>query len=178
MFYLLIMVGLLFIPFLLIFYVFSSMIAEILGAPFVPTSFKHAKEALVRAKLQKGQYLIELGSGDGRVVRYAVKHYQLKGLGVEFQPLLILYSRLIAWLQKLSDVDFKQQNFYNTDLTKADILFLFLLPHTLKKLRPKILKECKKGVLIISHGFRIEEMEKKLVDKIDRDIFPTYFYKL
>lgn len=164
------------LPLFLVGVVFISFIADLMGAPFVPTSGKLTDLILKKAKLKKNQVFIELGSGDGRIVREAVKAYGVKGVGIEFHPLLYLYSKLVSGIQKIKKIEFRRENFFKSDLRKADVIFAFLLPKTLKKLRVKFENECKKGTLVISHGFRIEGWEKKLTDKIEGDPFPTYYY--
>lgn len=151
---------------------------DFLGAPFVPTPSKIIKEILEKAKLKKGEKFLELGSGDGRVTRMAVQKYGVKGLGIEIHPMLILYSKLLSKIQKLENIEFKRVNFFDLDYKKADAIFLFLLPKVLGKLKDKILRECKSKTLIISHGFKIEGLEKYLIDKIDRKTFPTYYYRI
>lgn len=162
----------------LIVFVFFGLLTDFLGAPFVPTSSKMIHDILEKANLKKGQTFIELGSGDGRVVRFAVKHYGVSGIGIEFHPLLVWYSNFVSKITGLKNITFKRQNFFSTDLSKANVLFLFLLPKALRKLRPKILKECKKGTLVISHGFKIEDWNKYLVKTQKRELFPTYYYKI
>ena len=162
---------------LIIIYLFLDFIAHFLGAPFVPTSQKDIDEMLKEAKLKKGQVFIEPGSGDGRVVISAVKNYGVFGVGIEVHPFLLLYSKLSARFKKVS-VQLKAENFFQTNYKKADVIFLFLFPRTLKKLKEKFLKECKKNTLIISHGFRIEGMEKYLIKTLERKVYNTYFYKI
>lgn len=166
------------IPFGFIFYGAFCIFVDFKGAPFVPTSGKILKEILKEAGLKRGQFFVELGSGDGRVTRLAVEEYGVKGLGVDLHVPLVFYSRLLAKIKGLKNIEFRVQDLYKTDLGKAQVLFLFLLPATLSKLSAKILKECKKGTLVISHGFKIPGFEKYLIRKQDRKIFPTYFYKL
>lgn len=148
------------------------------GAPYVPTSSKIVREIIDEAKLRKDQFFVELGSGDGRVTRQAVKRFGVQGLGVDLHLPLIWYSRALAKLQGLKNIEFKIEDLYQTDLSKVEVLFLFLLPKTLGKLNKKILTECKKGTLVISHGFAIPGFEKYLTKKQERKIFPTYFYTL
>lgn len=167
-----------FVPILIGVFGFFAIIGDLLGAPYVPTNIQMVREILKEADLKKDQLFIELGSGDGRVVRAAVNDYQVKGLGIEIHLLLVLYAKFVARVQNLNNIDFRVQNFFNTDLKDSDVLFLFLLPKTLKKLKAKIDDECKKGTLVITHGFKIEGWEKKLIKKIDRKLFPTYYYKL
>lgn len=149
-----------------------------MGAPFVPTFGRYVKEILQKANLKKGQVFLELGSGDGRIVREAVKRYGVKGIGVEIHPLLILYSRWMSKLQGIKDIEFRRGNLFQTDLSQAKVIFLFLLPKTVEKLKDKILQECKKDTLIISHGFKIKGLERFLIDTTERKLFSTYYYKL
>jgi hypothetical protein len=160
------------------FYSVSSLIASLMGAPYVPTKQKEIDFILNYFKMKKEQYLIELGSGDGRFVRSAAQKYGVTALGVDVQYWLLWYAQIVAKVKHIKNVTFKNQNFFKTDLSKADVIFVFLMPNTLKKLRAKFLKECKKGTVLISHGFTIEEWEKYLYYKIDHKPFPTYFYKI
>lgn len=152
--------------------------SDLKGAPFVPTDKKIIDSILRRAKLKKNQLFIEFGSGDGRVVRMAVEKYGVRGLGIELNPLLVIYSRLLARRQNLKNIKFQTGDFFKADTKPADVVFLFLLPKTLVKLKKRLEDNCKKGVLVISHGFKIDGFDKYLVERINRKIFPTYFYKL
>jgi hypothetical protein len=161
---------------LILAFIFTGFITDFLGAPFVPTSSKIIDETLKRANLKKGKVFIELGSGDGRVVREAVRQFKVNGTGIEINPFLLVFSKLIAKLSNVS-VKYESKNLFSVDLSNTDYIFLFLLPRTLKKLGEVNLKKCKKGSLIICHGFKLPGWEEKLVDKIDRKTFPTYFYQ-
>lgn len=164
------------VPVLICFYVTNDFICDIKGAPFVPTNPKIVEEIIEGAGLKKGQLFIELGSGDGRVVRLAVKKYGVKGIGFELNLLLIFYSRIVAKLNGIKNINFVRQNIFDADIKNADVIFLFLMPRTLIKLKSKILKESKKGTLIISHGFKIEGWDNYLIKVQQRKLFPTYFY--
>lgn len=165
---------------LLLLYTFFSLIANFMGSPYVSTKQKEVKAILEKANLKPGQLLIELGSGDGRFLRTAVLKYQVCGVGVEINPILLFYAKILAINQKLKNITFKKENFYKTDLREANAVFLFLLPNVLKKLENKLLKECQKNTLIISHGFKIEGFQKYLNQSqtINNKPFPTYFYVL
>lgn len=165
------------IPIIIGIYGLFCIFVDFKGAPYVPTSSALVYEILAEAKLKPNQFFIELGSGDGRVTRTAVKLYKVKGLGVDLHIPLILYSRFLVNLQGLRDTDFRIQNFFATNLIKADVVFMFLLPATVEKLKTKLEKECK-GKLVISHGFQIKGFEKYLVKKQERKLFPTYFYRI
>lgn len=166
------------VPGVIIYFTLFAILADFKGAPFVPTSQKIISEILNKAYLEKGQHFIELGSGDGRVTRMAVEKFQVDGKGVDIHPMLVLYANWLSRLHKLHHITFTKQDMFGVDLSRADVIFLFLLPETLVKLRSKFLKECHKGTLIISHGFKIEGMEGNLEDTIKREIFPTYYYRI
>ena len=150
--------------------------ADFYGAPFVPTSGKIIREILEKAKLKKGAVFYELGSGDGRVLRMAVREFGVFGYGVDIHPMLIWYSKIVAKLQNIQNISFKRESFFKTDLKKAEVIFLFLLPKTLEKLSKKLGKN--KKALIISHGFKISGLDNFLIDRIERKSFPTYYYRL
>lgn len=153
-------------------------VSDLMGAPFVPTSQREIGEILAKARLKKGQVFLELGSGDGRVVRTAVKNYGVVGVGVEIHPMLVWYSRLLARWQKLKGLRFLRQNFFKTELGEVDVIFLFLMPKTMRKLQDRMLYECKKGTVVISHGFEVPALEKLQFDRIDSTYYPTFYYKL
>lgn len=125
---------------------------------------------------------MELGSGDARIVRTAVKNYPIKGVAVDVNGLLIFWSKILKFLDpRLRGDDkltFKNENILDTDLTKADYLYLFLFPALIDKLIPKFDGQLSKGTIIISHGFPITQYKKKLIKQVDRSPFPTYYYKV
>jgi len=150
-----------------------------MGSPYVPTRNKVIQDILKEIKFTKGQLFIELGSGDGRIIRTAVKKYHLKGLAVDINGLINLWAKILSKLDKTNEnIVFKTENIFATDLTKADYLYLFLMPDLLKKLVPKFDKELKKETIIISHGFPIKEYKSKLIKQVDRRPFPTYYYRI
>lgn len=166
------------VPLLICFFAIFNIVGDLFGAPYVATSGQIVDEILAAGKLKKGQVFYELGSGDGRIVRRAVEKYEVRGVGVDIHPMLTFYSNVISRLYHLKSIRFVTGNFFNLKLQDAGVIFLFLMPKTLVKLRPKFLKECQKGTLIISHGFRIKDWEKYLIYTIDRKLFPTYYYKI
>lgn len=159
-------------------YASSSLIAMIIGAPYVATKQEEIDLILNQLKLTKKQTVLELGSGDGRFILSAVKKWHVNGLGIEIQPLLLFFSRLQAKMRGLYKAKFVSQNFFHTDFSPADVIFMFLMPKTLKRLRSKLLKECSKGTIIISHGFKIEDWEKYHYKTLDRKPYRTFFYKV
>ncbi len=159
------------------FYLISLLISTFYGAPFVPTDKKKIKSILEKARLTKNSYFYELGCGDGRIVNFAVKYYQVKGIGIEINPFFIVVLRFKSWFTKKDNPQYLFKNFFNVNLQKADYIYCFLLPKQLFLLRKKFERELKKGTIIISHGFKIPRWNKKIYDQIVDQRFSTYFYR-
>lgn len=156
----------------------GSIVGDLAGAPYVPTSEKLVDEILEAAKLKKDQLFLELGSGDGRIVIRAAERFKVRGVGVEINLLLYLLAWIKAKFKKDLSLQFLWTNFNQVLLTEADVIYFFLTRRGVKNLKSKLEQECKRGCLVISHGFEIPGWEKYLVRKQTRDPFSTYFYRL
>ncbi len=149
------------------------------GAPYVPTSRKKLENIFKNIKLKKGDRFVELGSGDGRITRYAAKVYGVTGVGIDINPLLVWCSRLLAKQNGVSkNVSFLRKNVFDYSLKDTDYLYIFLMPDLISRLVPKFRKELNKGVTIISHGFKIKGFEKNLIHVEPDTSFSTYYYKV
>lgn len=168
------------IVFLIGFIVFVTFLiySSIKGAPYVPTHSKEADTILKEADLKKGQYFIELGSGDGRLVRKAAKTYGVHAVGVDINPTLIWYSKFLSFVESVRNTSFIREDLFKTRLNNADVVYLFLMPELLEKLTPTLKKDLKKGALVISHGFALPHLKKNLQKTIPHSPFPTYFYRI
>lgn len=149
-----------------------------MGSPFVKTKSKTLEMILQNADLKPKQEFIDLGCGDGVVVRTAYKKYKIKGIGVDINPLLIYRAKLLNYLQHTSRVKFLKQNIFDADIKTADVIYMFLLPKFLVRLKSKLKNESKKKALIISHGFEIEGWEKYKIKTIKNKPFSTFYYRL
>jgi len=136
----------------LIFVAFSFVVA--FGAPFLPTLSPKVEAALDLVDLKKGQTLLELGSGDGRVLKAAAER-GWKAVGYELNPLLVIYSKIVTWRYR-RDVKIYWANFWRRPWPPADGIFVFLLQPYMEKLNRKIVQECGKGVKLVSFVFTIE----------------------
>src|SRR3990167_1877660 len=152
----------------------SFIYSSLKGSPYVPTKNNVIDRILKNAKLKPGQLFLELGSGDGRVCRKAASEYKVKAIGVDVNLLLVWYAKFLNKLKNSTNVRFYCKNIFNTDISKADVIFLFLMPKLISQLLPKLAKEKKKKAIIISHGFKIIGWEKRLINKINHLPFPTY----
>ena len=96
----------------------------------------------------------------------------------EFRKQFEFIDDIFLWRRKhLKNVTFTTENVFTTDLSKADVIYIFLMPKLIDKIEKRVFKESKKNAVIISHGFKVDILEKYLVKKLKRKPFPTYFYK-
>ena len=121
--------------------------------PFVVTPDNVTLEMLKLAKVGPKDYLIDLGSGDGRIVIVAAKRFGARGVGVEIVPDLVKQSRENAKRAGVADrAEFREGDLFKTDLAKATVVTLYLLPEVNLQLRPK-LQKLKPGTRIVSHDW-------------------------
>jgi precorrin-6B methylase 2 len=125
---------------------------------WVPTPEALVAAMLDMAKVTPGDYVIDLGSGDGRIVIAAAKR-GVRALGVEYNPDMVELSRSNALKEGVSGkASFMQGDIFETDFSQATVLTLYLLPSLNMKLRPKIL-EMRPGTRVVSHAFTMEDWE-------------------
>ena len=123
---------------------------------WVPTPQALVDKMLDLAKLTPQDFLMDLGSGDGRTVITAAKR-GARALGIEYNPDMVELSRRNAAEAKVSDrATFEKADLFETDLSKAQVITMFLLPSINMKLRPKIL-QLKPGTRIVSNSFTMED---------------------
>lgn len=167
---------LLFFLFFMILYTLLLFYSSWMGSPYVPTRQKELEYILSISRLAKNKIFFDLGCGDGRVVRTAIKRYGVKGYGIDINPFVIKVAQLLATIQKIP-CEFYVQNIFEADYSKADFIYLFLMPNFLKRLLPIFEKNLKNNVIVISHGFKLVGWESFLFRTIQHAPFPTYFYK-
>jgi trans-aconitate methyltransferase len=125
-----------------------------LDVPFVPTPQQVVDKMLELAKIQKGDFLIDLGSGDGRIPVTAAQRFGVKALGVDINPQRIKEANERAQEAKVTGlVEFRQEDLFQTDISQANVLTMYLLPSVNLKLRPKILSDMRPGSRVVSHAF-------------------------
>ncbi|MGZ8203698.1 MAG: class I SAM-dependent methyltransferase [Burkholderiales bacterium] len=125
---------------------------------WVPTSQALVNRMLDMAKVTPNDYVIDLGSGDGRTVITAAKR-GARALGVEFNPKMVALSKRNAQKEGVGEkVQFVQGDIFETDFSKASVITLFLLPELNLKLRPKIL-DMKPGTRVVSNSFTMGDWQ-------------------
>jgi len=125
---------------------------------WVPTPQELVNKMLDIAGVTPNDYVIDLGSGDGRTVITAAK-IGARALGVEYNPDMVALSKENAKKEGVSDkAQFIQADLFETDFSKATVITMFLLPEINLKLRPKLL-DLKPGTRIVSNTFTMGEWE-------------------
>ncbi len=125
---------------------------------WVPTPQPMVEKMLDLAKVTPQDFVVDLGSGDGRTVITAAKR-GARALGVEYNPDMVALSTANAEKGGVADrARFMKADLYEADFSKATVVTMFLLPEINLKLRPKIL-EMKPGTRIVSNSFRMEDWQ-------------------
>lgn len=127
-----------------------------LVAPFMPTD-----EAMARALLELGQVndndvLYDLGSGDGSILVLAASEFGARGVGVELDPQRLRESRELASFAGVENkVEFREEDLFETDVSPATVVTLYLLPDVHIALKSRLLKQLAPGARILSHSFNL-----------------------
>jgi SAM-dependent methyltransferase len=135
---------------------------------WVPTPFSLVEKMLDLAKVTPQDYVIDLGSGDGRNIIAAAKR-GARGLGVEYNSDMVELAKRNAAKEGVADkATFVEGDMYEADISKATVMALFLLPENLRRLTPKFL-ELKPGSRIVANGFGIDGWEADKTERIEGD---------
>jgi len=123
------------------------------GAPFVPSKSKPARRMIELAHITKGKRVIDLGSGDGKLL-FEAAAYGANAIGYEINPFLVLFTNIKSYISSnKSQVKAIWKNFWLADLSRADVILLYLIPWKMDKLESKLLKETRPGTLVVSNSF-------------------------
>lgn len=123
------------------------------GAPFLPTHKPSTTKALDLLDLKPGQTLVELGSGDGRILREAARR-GIYAVGYELNPLLVVWSMLASYKYR-KYITVNLGNYWHKKLPRTDGIYVFLLDRYMKKLDNKVVQEISKDVKLVSYAFEI-----------------------
>ncbi|HYD58445.1 MAG TPA: methyltransferase domain-containing protein [Burkholderiales bacterium] len=124
------------------------------AGPYVPSPTSVVSDMLKIAEVGPADFVIDLGSGDGRIVLTAAKVFGARGFGVEIKDELVKKSNEAAAQQGIADrVKFIKQDLFKTDVSQATVLTMYLLPDTVNLLKDKFLAELRPGTRVISHDY-------------------------
>ena len=139
--------------------------------PFVPTPYVVIEEMLRLAKVTPQDYVMDLGSGDGRVLITAAQRYGARGMGVDLDGDLVAESTASAAEAGVAErVSFVQQDLFKTDLSRATVITMYLLPGVMGRLQPRLL-ELKPGTRLVSHDFRLGDWKPDVTTQIRKNTF-------
>jgi len=141
--------------------------------PFVVSPDAVVERMLQLAQPKSGERLVDLGSGDGRIVIEAAKRFGATGLGVDIDPKLVTLARENA---KRAGVEaltrFEVQDLFETDLRGVNVVTMYLLPEVNLKLLPRLIDQLRPGARIVSHDYDLgpwpydEMIELALAEKM------------
>jgi SAM-dependent methyltransferase len=133
-----------------------SDMAEAGYVPYTPTPQAMVDRMLELAEVKEGDFLIDLGCGDGRILVTAAKRYGARGLGVDIDAQRLVEANALARKAGVADkVTFRKEDLFETDISKATVLALYLGLAVNIELRPRILATMKPGTRVLSHQFNM-----------------------
>ncbi|MGF7159676.1 SAM-dependent methyltransferase [Rhodoligotrophos appendicifer] len=143
-----------------------------LDVPFVPTPNAMVDRMLEMADVKETDVLLDLGSGDGRIAIAAAKEHGIPAHGVDLDPNRVAEAKANAKEAGVADrATFEEQNLFETDLSKASIITMYLLPKVNLELKPKLL-ELTPGTRLVSHQFNLGPWTPDQSDEVDgRDVY-------
>lgn len=148
----------------------QSALAQGSFGPYVPTPTIIVDRLLDMGSISGKDYLIDLGSGDGRIVITAAKKFGAHGHGIDIQDKLVALANQNAATEGVADkVKFVRGDIMEADLSQASIITTYLLPSTITKLVPKFLAELKPGTRIVSHDYPINPLVYEKVVSFDTE---------
>jgi len=148
------------------------------GALYVSTSRAKITAFLNAIPMKADQTMIDLGCGDGRVLRVAQKRYGVRTIGFEINPIAYLKARLYSFGS--NNIKIRRENFWEADLSGADVVFCYLYPDVMKKLAAKLTAGLKPGAIVVSSNFALPGFVPSRVLRLQncRHNDPMYVYNI
>lgn len=138
-----------------------------LDVPYAGTRPEVVARMLTMAAVNRDDYVIDLGTGDGRILIAAARDHGARGLGVDLDPVLVDRAEQNARDEGVADrARFLVQDLFDTPLGQADVVTMFLLPEVNLRLRPRILSEMRPGSRVVSHAFDMGEWAPSARDRV------------
>ena len=161
-------------------YVFCTALAlpTTRGALYVSTSRVRISAVMEAVPMRPRQLLVDIGCGDGRVLRKAGKRYGVSGIGYELNLLAYLKAKLLCL--GLQGIKVKWRDFWTVDLSDADIVFCYLFPDVMKDLAAKLKSDLKPGAVVVSCNFDLPGFSPERVLRPGNSLHndPIYLYRL
>jgi len=136
-------------------------------APFITTPADVVEQMLRLAGTGPSDVVVDLGSGDGRIVIAAARSFGARGLGIELDPGLVEKSRDAARAAGVAErARFVHGDVLLTDISQASVVTVYLLPSLIGRLQPRFLDELKPGTRVVSHAFYMTSWKPDRVEKM------------
>ena len=148
------------------------------GALYISTSRVRISAFMDAVPMTAGQLLVDIGCGDGRVLRKAQQRYGVKAVGYELNLLAYLKAKLLCL--GVRNIEVKWHNFWTADLSEADVVFCYLFPDVMKDLATKLKYELKPGALVVSCNFNLPGFTPERILRPGNSLHnsPIYVYRL
>ena len=147
----------------------SARQAEI-DSPYVATPPRVVEAMLDLAGVDGQDTVYDLGCGDGRIVIRAAQKYGARGIGIDNNPDRIEEARANAGSAGVSEnVNFEVRDLFDTDISNATVVALYLLPEVNLRLRPRLLSELRPGTRVVTHSFAMGDWKpdkERVVDGV------------
>ena len=142
-------------------------------APYAVTPEAVVTAMLEVAGVRPGDTVVDLGSGDGRLVIAAAKEFGARGYGVDIDPVLVAYARRKAEEAGVAErAQFHQRDLFKTDIADASVVTIYLLPTIMDRVAAKLAAELAPGTRVVTHdyvlpGWRVDRV--KVVEAPEKD---------
>lgn len=146
-----------------VFFILIFSFVIIFGAPFLPTLKARTPDIFKLLEMKSGQTMLELGSGDGRILRAAAER-GVYAIGYELNPVLVVWCVIINWKYR-KYIKVHWGNYWHKKLPATDAVYVFLLNPYMKKLHNKLVQELEGKVKVVSFAFKIPD--KKPVKELN-----------
>ncbi len=150
--------------------------AGISAAPWLPTKPKQKRHLMDQLELSNGTTVYDLGCGTGTLLFSVVeKNPQVNAIGLEISVLPFVIAKIKSWLKSSKNVSIRYANLFQKEIFDADIVFVFLLSKSYRKLWEKFARELKDDALVILEAWPFPDL--KPIKTIKEDgLLPVYFY--
>ncbi|MEK7167640.1 MAG: 50S ribosomal protein L11 methyltransferase [Patescibacteria group bacterium] len=164
-----VLIVLLVVVVVILFFAFSTVLAMFFtrGVPFISTSARLHGMILKTADIKPGETVYDLGCGKASLLIKAAKQGAL-GRGYEISLWPYVWAKFNVWISRVP-VKIHLKNFFKEDLSKADVVFCYLFPEVMVKLEDKFVKEMKPGSRLVSHAFKLPNLEPAEVIRTNED---------
>ena len=147
------------------------------GALYVSTSRVRISAFVDAVPMCPGQLLVDIGCGDGRVLRQVRRKYAVSAVGYELNLLAYVKAKLLCFCRK--NIRVRWRNFWTVDLSDADVVFCYLFPDVMRDLAAKLKADLKPGAVVVSCNFHLPGCSPERVLRPGNSLHndPIYLYR-